>query len=238
MKFQTRKKTTSKQMSWGPTDQRFYQDVSSDEEDSPVKINKNIVWTDQLEEEIKQELEWDSNDEHLQLGHSPTTEEDTLQDILEPRQLFEETNNSDNNSASLTEESSDDNVFINSDQDRPVQQPKLKRRNAMKRMRKRVSSEPRITRKMLRSGHLESISNPTSPSNVLLHRVQNLESILLPRVPLIPDVVDMKNATVQVLHNVLNIEDLQVEDNTRRQSRLRAQPKINYQLFHEYGRKY
>ena len=88
---------------------------------------------------------------------------------------------------------------------------------------------------MLKSGRHESYSNPTSPSNVILDRTQNLEHVLRPRVPIVPETVNMENATVQALHNALEprIEDVQNEE-----SRLRPRRHVDYQLLHKYGRKH
>ena len=85
---------------------------------------------------------------------------------------------------------------------------------------------------MLKTNRYESVSNPSSPSQVILDRRQNLESVLQPTVPIVPDVVQVN--TVQKLHCALdNNED---HDQNLRRPRLRTLPKIDYKLMHEYGK--
>ena len=148
---------------WKPIDQRFYNDDSSDNEETNLKASFDDIYN--FEHLEPQELEWDNAEEHLQLGHSPPSDDQTLENILQPRILF----NVDSQSASLTQESSDDNVFFANDHSTSKRSTKLKRQNAMKR-KHHCKSEPRMTREMLRKSHEGSISMPTSPSQVELNR--------------------------------------------------------------------
>ena len=67
-----------------------------------------------------------------------------------------------------------------------------------------------------------SISNPTSPSKVVLSERQNLENILVPNHPLIPEQVDLE-PIVQNFDQVL--ETIEVEE--RRRS-TRASVRLDY----------
>ena len=175
-----------------------------------------------------QELEWDNAEEHLQLGHSPPSDDQTLENILQPRILF----NVDSQSASLTQESSDDNVFFANDHSTSKRSTKLKRQNAMKR-KHHCKSEPRMTREMLRKSHEGSISMPTSPSQVELNRTQNLENILRRNHPVVPEAVSMDNGVVQNLQDALTLTDAAPLQTTG----LRKKQRINYLMLHKSGRK-
>ena len=91
---------------------------------------------------------------------------------------------------------------------------------------------------MLQSGHHGSISYPTSPSNVVLNIPQNLDNILRPRVPLVPETVNVENPIVQTMNDALDHVNIQLDGNISEPPRLRARQKINYRQLHNYGRKY
>ena len=63
----------------------------------------------------------------------------------------------------------------------------LSRQNAFRRN-ARPTTKPRITRAMINSMP-SSISAPTSPSQVILDRAQNLENVLRPKTPIVPEAV-------------------------------------------------
>ena len=83
------KEARIQQAPWTPIDQRFYQDASCDEEDLPKLAGTDANQVVHFKLDTKQELEWDDDDEQLQLGHSPHTEKDPLQVLLKPRQLYQ-----------------------------------------------------------------------------------------------------------------------------------------------------
>ena len=58
---------------------------------------------------------------------------------------------------------------------------------------------------MLRSNRYQSISNPTSPNDIILDRAQNLENILNPRIPIVAEAVAL-DPEVQRLDQVLGQE--------------------------------
>ena len=91
-------------------------------------------------------------------------------------------------------------------------------------MRQKPSSEPRITRNMVQSGNYRvSISNPTSPSLINLAERQNLERVLVPNHPLVPEQVQLA-PVVQNLNDAL--------ENIERRSR-RVSVRIDYRRLHE-----
>ena len=170
------------------------------------------------------------------MGHTPPLEEWTLENALAPRQLFHEEDKSSLNTTDLTEESSDDEVFIRKPEETQIS-PKLRRRNAIRRPRRQHTSEPRVTRDMLRSNRYESVSCPVTPSAVDLGRTQNLTKILKPRNPIVPEAVSMDEANVQTLKRALdackNTGDTQTRDAPVRTSRKK---KIDYLHLHKYGK--
>ena len=185
-----------------------------------------MVWG--IEEEAQ--LEWDDSDEHIQLGHTPPTEGNSMLDeILTPKQLFPNTEDG-NSIGQLTEESSQDEVFF-SDQQEQVRSTKLQRRKAIRRKKKTLNSEPRVTRNMIHSDRYQSISCPTTPSQVQLDKRQNLEEILIPRNPIIPELVEVNDVIVQTMDRAL--EKVQDEiGNRRRKSRRTTEAKIDYRQLH------
>ena len=105
----------------------------------------------------------------------------------------------------------------------------------MRRPRKNARSEPRITRDMLKSNKYVTSSAPTTPSQVILTERQNLEQILRPRNPILPEVVNMDANTVQTVTQALS--DPEIQAVRERQSRLRPQNKVDYAMLHRSGRK-
>ena len=90
-------------------------------------------------------------------------------------------------------------------------------------------SEPRITRNMLHSGRYTSLSAPTSPSEVRLNEVQNLDNVLQPRNPILPAAVEL-NQNVQFVGQALRNEE------TRRSNRIQSKGRTDYKKLHKYGR--
>ena len=84
-------------------------------------------------------------------------------------------------------------------------------------------SDQRVTRRML--------SNPSSPYNINLNERQNLNDVLNPNIPLLPDLVNM-GPRVQNLERALNVDEPQ---EVRRSAR--AKNTVDYLKFHEEGKK-
>ena len=68
-----------------------------------------------------------------------------------------------------------------------IENQQLTRRHAF-RIRVRPRTEPRVTRAML-NPMPSSTSAPTTPSQVVLDRTQNLENVLIPTAPIVPEAV-------------------------------------------------
>ena len=151
-----------------------------------------------------------------------------IENAIQPRQLFEETDDEVNyDEDELTSDTEDDEVFASNVFQTPPTAPRLRRSNAIRKKKPKASSEPRITRNMLHSDDPRiSLSNPTSPSEVILDRTQNLSRVLNPRVPILPELVNM-GPQVQVLEHALN---------QRRSMRNRDKEKVDYKKLHEEGR--
>ena len=82
---------------------------------------------------------------------------------------------------------------------------------------------------MLQSGNYGiSTSNPTSPSMINLTERQNLEQILVPNHPLVPEQVQLA-PVVQNLNDVL--ENIDNETNRRRSTR--GSVRLDYRKLHE-----
>ena len=190
--------------------------------------------TDNDDEAELVNLQWDSSPEQLALGHVRRSSSETesfdntiLENAVQPRLLFEETDDEVNYDDELTSDTDDDEVFASNVFQTPPTAPRLHRSNAIRRKRPKASSEPRITRNMLNSNDSRiSFSNPASPSEVVLDRVQNLNRVLNPRVPILPELVNI-GPQVQVLDRALT---------TRRSERNRNREKIDYKKLHEEGR--
>ena len=219
---------------WNPINAKFYRDDSdddtSDEEDRKIDTDNDqrrgtrvTAWNMSDDENI--EPEWDNSPEQYQLQEEDIQEEEdnTHNEELEllPRRLFAEVEEDNDELKASTEETSDDEVFERIHFHSPVTNPKLRRRNAM---RQKPNSEPRITRNMVQSGNYGgSISNPTSPSLINLTARQNLERILIPNHPLVPEQVQMAPVVQNLDAALQNIE---------RRSR-RVSVRIDYRKLHE-----
>ena len=202
---------------------------AEEEENNDVVENHDEETENNLtenEENINNQLVWDSSPE--QYEHHGNNEE--LEDAIQSRRLFEEER------SDLTEETSDDEVFERNDFKTPPTTPKLKRNNAMRKGRRPIksNSEPRVTRNMLQSGsYRASISNPTSPSQVVLNERQNLENILVPNHPILPELVDLA-PVVQNLDQALQNVNV---DNPRRSTRNKGKEKHFYKKLNDrYGK--
>ena len=105
--------------------------------------------------------------------------------------------------------------------------------NAFRKKRTQESnSEPRITRQMLNSNDFRvSLSNPSSPSDVILNRPQNLDRVLNPRVPLVPEAVNLDTGA-QLLHHALG-----PAQTPRRSTRISSKVKVDYLELHTKGKK-
>ena len=127
-------------------------------------------------------------------------------------------------------------MFERNDFKTPPTTPKLKRNNAMRKGKRPIksNSEPRVTRNMLQSGsYRASISNPTSPSQVVLNERQNLENILVPNHPILPELVDLA-PVVQNLDQALQNVNV---DNPRRSTRNKGKEKHFYKKLNDrYGK--
>ena len=87
-----------------------------------------------------------------------------------------------------------------------------------------VQSEPRVTRYMVGSNRYASTSTPTSPSEVMLNRSQNLQNILRPTAPLVPESI-LIGPRVQV-----------IPPPPRRSSRNENKEKPDYKRLNKYGK--
>ena len=227
--------------SWSPINQNFYNDDESDDDHAKTdgEYQNVLKRSPILREPSEDELEWDDSPELYRLNNEfdldhVSSENDDLNHALQPRQLFVE--NDEENDESITEQSNDDEVFARDDFQTPPSTPKLHRRNAIRYKQRPIiyaASEPRITRSMLSSGQFrQSFSNPTSPSEVVLNRVQNFGNILQPNNPIIPQAVDLGPVVQNVDQALINID---IEQRTRRSTR--TTERVDYAKLHKYGRK-
>ena len=102
----------------------------------------------------------------------------------------------------------------------------LVRKNAFRKKKNPVhlpTSEPRITRSMNKAKPT-STSAPTSPSEVMLNRSQNLQNILRPTAPLVPESI-LIGPRVQV-----------IPPPPRRSSRNENKEKPDYKRLNKYGK--
>ena len=230
-----------KKIEWNPINPQFYANYDSDSDSAAQHsfTTSRLKRKRQPPAETHEDLEWDNSPEQYALQSSIIEEN---QSTLKPKQLFNINNDdteSDNNE-SLTSENTetDGEVFFNAEENMPTIPPKLHRKNAFRQRihpMLKASSEPRITRSMLRKspvGH--SASNPTSPSSVILENVQQLNRVLNPVIPLVPEAVNLENR-VQNLNRVLETIAFE-EENTARRSK-RNTKVINYKELHNRGRK-
>ena len=216
---------------WNPINENFFHDDdSNDEDENEIETNVDVVDEndDQCTNSVtsgESELQWDSSPEQIAL----VQDDIDLADALEPRRLFAET---DEDQGDDLTSSTDEEVFTRDNFQTPPSTPKLQRRNAMlHRFKPKANSEPRITRTLLKSSGYQFLSNPTSPSQVILDQPQNLENVLNPRIPLVTDDVVL-GPTVQILNQVLDPD----QSPPRRRS-AREKPKVDYKYLNNFGRK-
>ena len=201
---------------WKPVNAKFFQRDSDDEDDNENNIQVNYQLqrnqVDQIHNVDSEELSWDSSPEQFALAEEEGYDVDiSFERSLEPKQLFTATDQS----------SSSSEVFINEDFQTPPTLPRLKRRNAM-RKKKKSKSEPRLPRGIVTRTKLNperrSVTQPNSPNSVDLDRRQNLENVLRPTHPLVPDNVNVE--LVQNLETALPLRNL------------RNKPKVDYYKLH------
>ena len=226
-------KQTIKLEPWNPIDERFFHEDSDDDNDDAAEENdadqinlaregevqhddNEVSFDDQSNE--SNDLQWDDSPEQIDLQ---ATNEEELQLALLPRNLFEDER---------------DEVF--SDFQTPLSSPaprkhhrrlgalrignnQLSRQNAFRRN-ARPTTKPRITRAMINSMP-SSISAPTSPSQVILDRAQNLENVLRPTTPIVPEAVTV-DPRVQVIPT------------TPRRSARNENNTTDYRHLHLYGK--
>ena len=224
----------NKTHAWKPINDKFFYDVDSDDEEEHDEQlhNENDDISSSVAEVNEPDLQWDSSPEQyalLQDQHLSSDDPD-LANVLAPCRLFAETD--DNVEEDLTPiPSTDEEVFTRDSFQTPPSAPKLPRRNAMlQRYKPKANSEPRITRTLLNSDRYQFLSNPTSPSQVILDVRQNLENVFNPRAPLVADNVSLDNR-VQMLDHVL--DDL---NSPPRRRSARDIPKVDYKVLHNFGR--
>ena len=167
-------------------------------------------------ESSNDELSWDDSPQQYELAIPISEEDPELADILRPKPLFMEPRTDSPSS------SSHDEVFMEQSPITP-KNPRLKRRNAMRK--KKTMTEPRITRRQLslRSQH-RSRSENASPTREVeeLHRCQNLNNVLQPKRPIVPEAVNLLQSQ--------NLSEVIPSDAPRR--RLRVRPKVDYLKLH------
>ena len=210
-----------RQTPWNPFDPQFFDNSDSENEEDDVTRKKQTHSTSTkiipIPDANNQEIEWDDSPELIQLQEPTSTPETTPQDPMLPRRLFED--------HAETNQSSNERTI-----------PKLKRRNAIRRkwnpvmnaqseeMPRRISQIPRKIR-----------SNPTTPREVQLDQVNNLNAVLKPRTPITPHAVQLDS--VQRLDEALS----QASPQRRRSARILAQEErqgkktINYMEFNRRG---
>ena len=246
---------------WSPINQKFYESDSDDDEaqkqnakeddnphlesdDDDVEPNEEPIpeYEDDQSDElnnIENDLQWDSSPEQLALMND-NLDDTILDNALQPRQLFEndEVEETDDeiqyDEEELTSDTDDEEVFERDEFHTPQANPKLKRANAFRRKRTQKShSEPRVTRQMLNSGNFRvSVSNPSSPSDVALSRRQNLNRVLNPRIPLVPEAVNL-GPGAQLLHHALP-----PAQTPRRSVRNSSKAKVDYRELNSKGKKH
>ena len=209
-------KQIKKDNAWSPINKHFYiNDDSDDEDNNPVNVKKEMFIQTESESS-NDELSWDDSPQQYELEIPIYEEDPVLADMLRPKPLFMQPC-TDSPSSSSHEE-----VFMEQSPT-PPKYPKLKRRNAMRK--KKTMTEPRITRRQisLRSQH-RSKSENASPTREVeeLHRCQNLNNVLQPKRPIVPEAVNLLQSQ--------NLSKVLPYDASRR--RLRDRPKVDYLKFH------
>ena len=177
---------------------------------------KSNALTKAIFEASDHDLEWDNSTEQFQLmDHANVSdeEEDLFEQIMQTTPLY----NTD-------------------DEDR--RQPKLKRSNAIRRKHHpltRSSSTSSLEQTNANVIQRAIASTPTSPSKVILNQVNNLNLVLKPNVPIVPDAVQLNNQ-VQMLNQAL---DHTLDTTVRRSARILEQGgQIDYRQMNEDGQKH
>ena len=209
-------KYIQKENVWSPINKLFYtNDDSDDEDNNPINVKKEMS-IQRESESSNDELSWDDSPQQYELAIPISEEDPELADILRPKPLFMEPRTDSPSS------SSHDEVFMEQSPI-PPKNPRLKRRNAMRK--KKTMTEPRITRRQLslRSQH-RSRSENASPTREVeeLHRCQNLNNVLQPKRPIVPEAVNLLQSQ--------NLSEVIPSDAPRR--RLRDRPKVDYLKLH------
>ena len=223
---------------WNPINQQFYNDDDDTEDENDRNIEDILPFKFSPIHHIPSDpdLDWDSSPEQYRLiNQEPPSDNDLLSEAIRPRRLFA-TNDDDNENNSLTESTTDEEVFNKDQFTTPPSAPRLNRSKAFRLQKNPLAqslSEPRVTRMMLHSNYRKSTSNPTSPSSVTLNQVQNLNTVLNPNAPIHPEVVNL-GPQVQNLDQALEV--IESDDNQRRRSSRNAK-KVDYKKLHNFGRR-
>ena len=135
--------------SWNPIDRRFYQSDSdsdmSDDDNDIVEVDVEAEPVNNDDAELVN-LQWDSSPEQLALGHVRRSSSEAdfdntiLENAVQHRLLFEETNDEDNYNDELTSDTDDDEVFANNVFQTPPTAPRLRRSNAIRKKKPKASS--------------------------------------------------------------------------------------------------
>ena len=220
---------------WNPFNSEFYLDAESDIEEEATQC-RQIVKTERMRDTDEApnlsasevEYEWDDSPEQFELINTnhqmvETTEEET-DEVLMPRQLFSYDSDKDSNNSHRTE---------------GIVRPRLQRSNAMRRKRLVIGHsipKRRYGRRRSSDNDRQIRSQPTTPTDVQVDVVQNLNFILQPNNPIVPEAVQM-DATVQRYERALQ------EGNVRRSARIQAKAQgqgnavMNYKEYDANGSK-
>ena len=129
--------------------------------------------------------------------------------------------------------------LFDDDRDEP-RQPKLRRQNAMRRKRNPLSqaiSAESIVRNKDDSIFRNAISNPTSPSKVKLDRVNNLNLLLRPNSPFVPQAVHLGHRVQRLNQALENGNMKEIRCSARIQAHNEEQGgRIDYRKMHKYGK--
>ena len=218
-KRQRRKKLET---AWNPFDQRFYELDNTDDEDVQPRTRTPLTETSEENDVVHfeindHEFEWDYSPEQVQLLDQSDSDIETIfQEAMQPKQLFNEANEG------------------------PQRHRALPRRNAMRRKKKplvrSVSYDKLNEMENTIDIGRQIRSTPTSPSKVQTNEVNNLNLVLQPNIPLIPETVQL-GTNVQRLHHALNhVETSAIRRSTRIQAKTEENGlRIDYKKMHKYG---
>ena len=201
---------------WNPFDDKFFNDTDSEDEDQVVETTiPTIRKMSPIWDANEQEIEWDSSPEllqlecNIQLNDSENTEESPR------RKLFSDSS-------------------CETSPEYTASKPRLKRQNAIRRRHRyeRSWSETK-TKHRDRNNTLKASSCPTSPSQIVTNRVQNLDNVMRPNIPIVPETVAMGS-------NVQNFDPVLRNPDVRRSARIRSieenrQTPIDYRMLNKQG---